>query len=670
MLFYRIKGLTEAGTQPEEYETRRGRRADAEHASEIAMKINKFNSKLGDKSFFFVAEEDVNAFKLGAIVSENIKFEKHLKAFEECIGFDVREQMIDEIRICDIINLLSMSCRYDYIEDDDLILERFGLDRLRHMRMDFKDVIIDRIGKKEQYDSAEIMLAGDAVRAELDRIYAVKARAGSYGHPVHYLIRTDDRDTEETIKRVILSALYSNGRLKSRRVSFTGFGAFTDVSGDELARIYQAGCGGTVVMRYAAPDDVDDDRAFGECHDTLDKLCAVMKANRNDVLTVFSLPRSCETARQTIYESLGSVGIVEIAEDFAYEDRARAFLKMLAKNSGVRTDKTLFKELEPDRGYLTPELREIFNRWYDGKLRNTIYPQYSEISPAHEEIAEAKPKGSAIEELESMIGLDEAKSIIYRALDFYKAQKLFADKGMNTARTSMHMLFAGNPGTAKTTVARLFTKIMRDNGILSKGTLVEVGRGDLVGKYVGWTAPTIKKKFREAKGGVLFIDEAYSLVDDRDGSYGDEAINTIVQEMENHRDDVIVIFAGYPDKMNKFLDKNPGLRSRIAFHVYFDDYSPDELCQIAALTASKNGLIIEEGALDKLRLLFEHAVTQPDFGNGRFVRSVIEQARMAQAQRLVSLPYDDVTIGDIAAITEEDIVLPVPDSDNRPNIGF
>ena len=113
---------------------------------------------------------------------------------------------------------------------------------------------------------------------------------------------------------------------------------------------------------------------------------------------------------------------------------------------------------------------------------------------------------------------------------------------------------------------------MKENNLLSKGNLIEVGRGDLVGKYVGWTAPTIQKKFKEAQGSVLFIDEAYSLVDDRDGSFGDEAINTIVQEMENHRNDVVVIFAGYPDKMESFLQKNPGLRSRIAYHVPFSDY--------------------------------------------------------------------------------------------------
>ena len=268
------------------------------------------------------------------------------------------------------------------------------------------------------------------------------------------------------------------------------------------------------------------------------------------------------------------------------------------------------------------------------------------------------PKGSAYDELSHMIGLDEAKKMINQALNYYKAQKLFADKGMKNDHPAMHMIFTGNPGTAKTTVARLFARIMKENNLLSKGNLIEVGRGDLVGKYVGWTAPTIQKKFKEAQGSVLFIDEAYSLVDDRDGSFGDEAINTIVQEMENHRNDVVVIFAGYPDKMESFLQKNPGLRSRIAYHVPFSDYDTESLCEIAKLIAKQKGLKFTKEAFEKLYGLFDAARTGSDFGNGRFVRNVIEKAKMAQATRLLTMDFDSVGSEDITTITSEDIELP------------
>lgn len=183
--------------------------------------------------------------------------------------------------------------------------------------------------------------------------------------------------------------------------------------------------------------------------------------------------------------------------------------------------------------------------------------------------------------------------------------------------------------------------------------------------------PIIRKKFEEAEGGVLFIDEAYSLVDDRDGSFGDEAINTIVQEMENHREDVAVIFAGYPDKMEGFLQKNPGLRSRIAFHVHFDDYDMNELCDIAELIARKKGLDIDEKAREKLLSIFAEVQGEKDFGNGRYVRNVIEKARMAQASRLLAKGYDEITGRDIATLCADDFRLPEKKKRcERPKIGF
>ena len=160
-------------------------------------------------------------------------------------------------------------------------------------------------------------------------------------------------------------------------------------------------------------------------------------------------------------------------------------------------------------------------------------------------------------------------------------------------------------------------------------------------------------------------------MDDRDGSYGDEAITTIVQEMENHRDEVIVIFAGYPDKMESFLQKNPGLRSRIAYHVPFYDYDTDSLCKIAELIAKQNNLSISEGAYDKMTDIFENARTEDNFGNGRYVRNVIEKAKLAQATRLLSMDLDSIGRTDIFTICAEDIEQPVEViTADKKRIGF
>jgi SpoVK/Ycf46/Vps4 family AAA+-type ATPase len=197
------------------------------------------------------------------------------------------------------------------------------------------------------------------------------------------------------------------------------------------------------------------------------------------------------------------------------------------------------------------------------------------------------------------------------------------------------MVFTGNPGSAKTTVARLVAQILRKEDILDSGNFVECGRADLIAKYVGWTAKNVRAKFREAKGGILFIDEAYSLVDDSH-SFADEAINTIVQEMENHREDVIVIFAGYPDKMKDFLNKNEGLRSRIAFHLDFPDYTPDEMVEILKLMSEQRGYKLDKDAIEKCHGIFKLACVDDDFGNGRFVRNLLEQAELTQSHRIAS----------------------------------
>ena len=210
-----------------------------------------------------------------------------------------------------------------------------------------------------------------------------------------------------------------------------------------------------------------------------------MKKYRNRVLTVFCFPRECNKTKDIFRENLENLSFVEIKEEFAYGERAADFLKMLAKDNRVRTDKRLFAKLDDDTGYLAPDLRKMFDEWYDHKLKNDYFPQYKAVNTVKHDLVKEKPKGSAYDELTEMIGISEAKQTILKAINYYKAQKLFKDSGVKFDRPAMHMIFTGNPGTAKTTVARLFARIMKENGVLSKGDLFEVGRGDLVGKYVG-----------------------------------------------------------------------------------------------------------------------------------------------------------------------------------------
>ncbi|RRJ16591.1 AAA family ATPase [Lachnoanaerobaculum orale] len=242
-------------------------------------------------------------------------------------------------------------------------------------------------------------------------------------------------------------------------------------------------------------------------------------------------------------------------------------------------------------------------------------------------------KRNYMDELQALVGIKSAKDQVKKILAFAKMRKAMEEKGEQLEPITLNMEFVGNPGTAKTTVARIVAGVLKEIGIITSGEFIEVGRADLVAQYVGQTAPMVKSVFQRAKGGVLFIDEAYSLLDKGNGRFGDEALNTIVQEMENNRKDTIVIFAGYPDEMDEFFLRNPGLRSRVPFRVRFDDYTTDELSDICELEAGKRGFLIDVKAKELIKEICESSTGNIENGNGRFCRNLVEKAVLNFALR-------------------------------------
>lgn len=246
----------------------------------------------------------------------------------------------------------------------------------------------------------------------------------------------------------------------------------------------------------------------------------------------------------------------------------------------------------------------------------------------------------AVAELESLIGLETVKQEVKTLINVLRLQRKRAEAGLPETKISLHMVFYGNPGTGKTTVARIIGKIYGAMGILQKGHLIETDRSGLVAEYAGQTAPKANKKIDEALDGVLFIDEAYSLVSETgDDAFGLEAIQTLLKRMEDDRERLVVILAGYPHQMDRLLKSNPGLSSRIQQHIHFDDYAPVDMGRIFGVMCDHNQYIVPGPTQGKLLLGFKHLYEKRDehFGNGRLVRNVFEDSIRQLANRVVQV---------------------------------
>lgn len=361
--------------------------------------------------------------------------------------------------------------------------------------------------------------------------------------------------------------------------------------------------------------------------------------------------------RAACYAALAAKTDPEHAGDTRFEEYASHLSQEEAqKASAVESVQEIYDACRPSDA--REEDKEAGVR-RDLAMGQAIVERYRSMNlPDQKEKEEEEEDKETLEELlaqlDEMVDLEVVKKDLKSLINLLKANRLRAERGIETPmQVVSHMIFTGNPGTGKTTVARLVARIYRKLGILKKGHLVEVERADLVSTYIGGTEEKVREKILLAKGGVLFIDEAYNLAGKGSKDFGNDVIDTLIKSMEDARSDFVVIAAGYPDLMESFLDANPGLRSRFGQKIHFPDYAPESLVKIFEYMASKASIRLEEGAGEELMAYFTAASGRKGFANAREVRNLLEKSLRSQADRLSGLenPSDEM----LMTLTLEDI---------------
>ena len=323
-----------------------------------------------------------------------------------------------------------------------------------------------------------------------------------------------------------------------------------------------------------------------------------------------------------------------------------------AADMGCLWAQDLWKAIQEHEIAPTHDYSNVFDQFRNTRNSKTSTPTNPQTSQPS-----TQQSHKSYDELNSLIGLTKVKEEVRSLENYVKIQRYRQKQGLPIQSVSYHCVFSGSPGTGKTTVARIVANIYKELGILEKGHLVEVQRSDLVGEYLGQTAPKTNAKIDEALDGILFIDEAYTLsAGGEKDSYGMEAINTLLKRMEDDRDRLVVILAGYSNEIKQFINSNPGLESRFNRYIHFDDYDAEELLQIFQLSLKKSAYQITQDAWNEIRTIIYQKVQNKDahFGNARYIRNLFEKVIQRQNNRLA--PYlPNITHEQLCTITREDV---------------
>lgn len=491
----------------------------------------------------------------------------------------------------------------------------------------------------------------------------------------HFAFLGNPGTGKTTVARIIGDIFHSLGIIEKNEVVEVDRSKLVAVHVGETAQktsaAIKAAMGGVLFVdeAYALAPRSENSNDFGP--EAIDTLIKAMEDHRDNLIVIFAgyndeMRRlmkvnpglSSRVNLQIQFEDYTEDQLLDIAHSFAKkehytltEDGEKAFLQRISE----KLVDEHFANAREVRNIIEAAIREKAFRFGEHSLTKENLTQLTPVDFGVDlDQLYGEDLDDLLEELNGLEGLDNVKEQITSLMNFIQVEKRKDELGLPTNSMSLHMAFLGNPGTGKTTVARLVGKILKSIGILKKGQLIEVSRQDLVAGYIGQTATKTLDKVKEAYGGVLFVDEAYSLASSSgsNNDFGSEAVSTLITEMENNRERLVVIVAGYTKEMQDFFNINSGLASRINHHIEFLDYNPEQLVNIFKLHAINNGYSVDEKALGTLyeRFVNDYANRSNDFGNGRLARNYFEKAKMKSANRTVKELEADIT-----KITAEDI---------------
>ena len=339
--------------------------------------------------------------------------------------------------------------------------------------------------------------------------------------------------------------------------------------------------------------------------------------------------------------------ISKIANSIVNEGNDNSTITLLKRISDISDSSTYSKEIKQVAALLK---NSVISYYGYGRLLEICNKEKQ-----NKEYEDKRSLSELLEELNALVGLENVKAKVNDLIAYQKVQKLRRENNLYSSKNTLHLAFTGNPGTGKTTVARIVGYIYKQIGLLSKGHFVEVSRTDLIAGYQGQTALKVKKVIEQAKGGVLFIDEAYSITEnDHSDSYGRECLTELTKALEDYRDDLVVIVAGYTEPMNKFFESNQGLKSRFNTFIEFEDYQAEELEEILVSMCKKNDYRLSKEVRKSVKAFFESKVSKKNenFANGRLVRNIYDDLVMNHARRVINIA--NVSRDDLSIITDRD----------------